>query len=101
MHVIMSSAPFLFHASQVPSSTTRITYNCGMGKYLIMLPPQFSQRLRQFRIVKLRILIRQFSSSRLRPHHESVHGPFHVQFPFVRGSPEKQTTICYSQMVVE
>ena len=37
------------------------------------IPPEFSERLGEFGVVQLRILVGEFASGSLRPDHERVH----------------------------
>lgn len=50
-------------------------------------PPKFAQSLGQLRVVKLRILIGEYSPRGLSPHHKRVHRSLHVGCSFVTGTP--------------
>ncbi|KAJ8897810.1 hypothetical protein PR048_003163 [Dryococelus australis] len=54
-------------------------------------PPEFAEGLAELGVVQLRVLIGQFSPRRLRPYHEGVHWPLHVQLPLVRRCPGENT----------
>lgn len=49
-------------------------------------PPKFAQSLGQLRVVKLRILIGEYSPRGLSPHHKRVHRSLHVGCSFVTGT---------------
>lgn len=46
-------------------------------------PPELPQRFAELRVVQMRVLVGQFPSCGLRPHHERVHGPLHVRLGLV------------------
>ncbi len=48
------------------------------------LPPEFPEGFAQLGVVEVRVLVGEFASRRLRPHHEGVHRALDVRLPLLR-----------------